>query len=262
MGLESVYYKPMLLLHVLEVICPLIFVIGMYINISMWRQGKAPIFKKKVSLSMMFKALIFNVMLQTQILKLSAVRWVMHMLIFYGFMGLAATYWWPWFFHDVMPLTYFTEGPGILVMGFVNDFFGMLLLAGTTIAIIRRFIVKPEILDTLLQDTVAVVSLFSIVVMGFFLEAMRISLEASAADWNLSYIGYALSFMFSGDATTKTIATTLWIIHTISSFALIAYIPFSKLIHIIASPLNNVINATEEAGKEELYGFWARRQAE
>src|SRR3990172_11222854 len=236
--MTDLFYKPKTIMHILEIVSPAIFCLGMYINISMWRQGKAPSLKKKPNFGMMFKALIFNVLLQTQILKLSKIRWLMHMLIFYGFMGLAATYWWPWFFKDVLPLKYFTDGPGIMYHGFVDDFFGMLLLAGTTIAIVRRFIVKPKIVDTMLQDTVAVVGLFTIAVLGFLCEGARIALETPDDGLKLSFIGYAVSLIFGDGDSTKSIASVIWTIHMLLSFALIAYIPYSKLLHIITSPTN------------------------
>ena len=55
-----------------------------------------------------------------------------------------------------------------------GDVFGVILMVGLVIALVRRYVIRSKQLDTVLKDTVAIVLLSIIVVTGFMCEAFRL----------------------------------------------------------------------------------------
>ncbi|MFH1984056.1 MAG: 4Fe-4S dicluster domain-containing protein, partial [Pseudomonadota bacterium] len=118
------------------------------------------------------KAFFVDVLFQQRILKEDFSRWLMHMLIFYGFMLL-------FFMHA---LENFISGP--LFSGyystvnpfmFLRDLFGLMVIAGVCIAVYRRFILKVPRLRTNAMDHYAILIVFVILVSGVFLEGAKIN---------------------------------------------------------------------------------------
>ena len=249
------YYKPWVYFYVLDVLVSIIFLIGIIDMVYIWTRGKEKPLKKKINIKMIGKAFLFNVLLQTQILKLSKFRWVMHMCIFYGFMGLLLFYWQTPLFTSVIPIEFYISGKGASMNEFLNDFFGLILFIGLMMAITRRFIIKPEQLETILDDGVIVVWLFVIVITGYLLEATRFAISPYTPEMTYSFIGNAIRYLVEGYKIPEYWGTYVWVFHSTISMGFVAYIPFSKLRHIFASPLNNLINASEEAHRKDIYAW-------
>ncbi|MHC1624830.1 MAG: respiratory nitrate reductase subunit gamma [Methermicoccaceae archaeon] len=201
------------------------------------------IFRRK--LSILVKTFVLEVCLQTRILRYSPLRWVMHLMIFWGWMMLFLFSMLVGFFEmlnfgfDYIGL----ETPYYLtpifwrdsILEIPNDFFGYVLLAGITIAILRRALQSSVRRLTESYDIVLIGALFIVTVTGFLAEWFRGG-------------AYVLGDTFGTFASS---APSMALFHVILSFAFgIAIIPFTKYIHIITAPL--VILATptvEEARK-------------
>ncbi len=119
----------------------------------------------------LIKVLILDVILQRRILKEDALRWVMHMLIFVGFMLLLI-------FHAFESWTssnwfenYASTGHPYL---FLRNLFGLMVFAGVAIAIYRRRILKIPRLRTNPMDVYAVMIVAVIMITGFLLEGAKI----------------------------------------------------------------------------------------
>ena len=96
------------------------------------------------------KIWLSEVFLQRQLYALSFYRWLVHMLIFYGFIGLA-----------LLPVVanilkavgylelsstfprYYLQPEGYLIIKLWGDGFGLMLLLGLVMAGIRRFVLRP-----------------------------------------------------------------------------------------------------------------------
>ena len=119
----------------------------------------------------LIKVLILDVILQRRILKEDALRWVMHMLIFVGFMLLLI-------FHALESWTsinwfenYASTGHPYL---FLRNLFGLMVFAGVAIAIYRRRILKVPRLRTNAMDVYAIWIVAVIMITGFLLEGAKI----------------------------------------------------------------------------------------
>jgi nitrate reductase gamma subunit len=105
------------------------------------------------------------------------------------------------------------------------------------IAVVRRFVLRPKIVRTELPDATSVLFLLAVVVGGFLLEGMGIAGRIPGHESNqiYSFLGYAFSWAMP--ASVGQYYDQAWLLHGVMSALLIAYIPFSKLFHMIATPI-------------------------
>ena len=79
--------------------------------------------------------------------------------------------------------------------------------------------------------------------MGFLLEGIRIVMTGYPANAAWSFAGYAISLWFSPSRGIPEVFSFMWYIHAGLTAAFIAYIPFSRLLHMILAPVVISINA-------------------
>ncbi len=180
---------------------------------------------------------------------------IMHFAIFWGFAVLllativaAIEFNFEEYLGATFPTAYFR-----LQTSFIWDVFGgVLALVGIAMAYWRRYVTKPERLNSFADDSVILAYLLILVLTGFAVEGLRIGATElnpsselyapSHAFW--SPIGWLFAVVFKGIGLSPDGMTAahkvLWWIHA-GIFALgLAYaaLSFSKLSHIIVSPLN------------------------
>lgn len=115
------------------------------------------------------------------------------------------------------------------------DAFGMWMIVGLLLAGVRRYVIKRRKMVSDGLDFVILFGLLAIAVTGFLVEAFRIaSFPASLAE--PSPVGVFIAARLSGD--TELGHRVLWWVHAALSLAFIAYLPFGKLFHLIAGPVN------------------------
>jgi len=154
----------------------------------------------------------------------------MHMSMFYGFLMLAAL-----------------SGLGLMVdivehfnllglaeeaeivkeaLGLPFDIFGYLLLIGATIAISRRILLKFVRDNTTAYDAFLIGAVFLITITGFYAEWMR-----------------GNSFLLGNAFEYPIYAPHFALIHTVMALGLFAFVlPWSKYIHVIATPMTLLAN--------------------
>ncbi|MFZ4437160.1 MAG: heterodisulfide reductase-related iron-sulfur binding cluster [Syntrophales bacterium] len=185
---------------------------------------------------------------------------IMHGLIFFGFFVLIfgaafdATE-----FHIAEPLGWaFLRGTVYIVFSFLMDLFGVAVLLGVLLAIYRRYIQKPDRLgyqgkpDNTTDDAVALLLILGIIVTGFIIEALRI--RVTCPPWEVwSFGGWYLAKAFAcvDIETTKVLHKLTWWTHTFLGLGFIAYIPYSRLIHIITTPANHFMASLQPVGAIE-----------
>jgi len=128
------------------------------------------IFSFKIFL--LLEAFVLDFLLQRRILKESFVRWLAHMLIFYGFMLLLMMH----ALETVVSEALFSEYYSTLnPFFFLRDFFGAMVLAGVILAAIRRYLSKPQRLRTGGMDHYAIMIVAVIMLSGIALEGLKIA---------------------------------------------------------------------------------------
>jgi Fe-S oxidoreductase/nitrate reductase gamma subunit len=135
----------------------------------------------------------------------------------------------------------FLVGSFYLFFELFLDVFGVIAVMGLLIAIYRRIFSKPLNLPTSRDDVFILSALMVILLTGFVMEAIRLAIDRPAwAPW--SFVGYqiALAFGNAGLVSKGTVSLyqQLWWFHAILALAAVACIPYTKLFHLITSPLN------------------------
>jgi Fe-S oxidoreductase/nitrate reductase gamma subunit len=194
---------------------------------------------------------------------------VMHLFIFWG---------WTVLFIGTLiiaahaDLVYFLEGRVYLAYSAILDIFGVIALVGLSMALLRRFVLKPPRLrlGSLWDDEMLLGLMMAIVVSGFLLEGLRIgghemagggfeahggafqsdvglggtSREAVAnpawASW--SPVGYVLARLFDGAGLSTGAMLDLhrlvWWTHLPLALGWVAWIGYGKLSHILTGSAN------------------------
>ena len=253
------YFEATALLYILTVFTLIVFFIGVYANIYLWRKGKAKSLHHRLLTGPIIKALILDVLLQAQLFKQSLVRWLMHFCIFWGFLGLLAhTTFLAIMSHFVHRDSSLAQciflGPGKNFLDIWGDLWGLTLFIGLIIAFSRRYISKAEQLDTILTDTAALLFLLTIVLTGFLSEAERLAAAPFEPYMCYSFLGSNLaSFLRSMPVLICDYISVVWV-HTLISLLFIGFIPFSKTWHIFVSPIEIALDASEKITLGESYG--------
>ncbi len=268
----------------------------------------------------LIKVLILDVILQRRILKEDTLRWVMHMLIFVGFMLLLFIHAFEsWISTNLFEDYASTAHPYL----FLRNLFGLMVFSGVAIAIYRRFILKVPRLRTNAMDRYAIMIVAVIMLTGFFLEGAKIishnefqrmveeyadtddkeELKALEAFWveefgvvspkvagpfemelltqgrelhemscqschaapGWAFISFNLSkgmrpmAQYLDDAEA---ANFLWVIHILACFIGLAYLPFSKMFHIITTPLSLMANAVMDKKRSHPANILTRQMLE
>lgn len=162
---------------------------------------------------------------------------IAHLLVYFGFLVLTFTTTMVFIHHDLGIKIY--QGEFYLWVTMFSDVFGILLLAGVLYFGYRRFLQKADPVHVSPNDSFLLVMLALLVVQGFALEGLRI--HATNDPWQLySPIGwlFAQSVWFLSVERAKEIHFVVWWFHTLTVYAFIALIPYTKFFHIITSPTN------------------------
>jgi len=130
-------------------------------------------------------------------------------------------------------------------IAFTYDFLGLCIIIGTIGAIMRRVRGKTQKAVTGGQDYVVLGLIGAILLTGFLVEGMRILLTALPLSTALpSFIGYPISLLLGlFSVRWEVVYPYGWYVHAILTGALVAYLPFSKMFHILVSPLMLLIKA-------------------
>ena len=236
-----------------------VFLLGLIGALSFWATGAGglgaalaatgrAIFSSRCG--RMLKALVLDGLLQRRLWRISPVRGLIHNLIFLPFLlrftwGMVALMgsliWpqadWPW------PLLY-KNAPAT---AFFFDLTGLMVLAGVAAAALRRLRSgRPSLPDLPRPDWPALGLLLGIVILGFLLEAMRIAMTGAPAGSGWAFIGYGLSRLLGSGQWLNSAYGYLWYAHAILTAGFAAYLPFSRMFHIILAPVLLMAQAADD----------------
>jgi heterodisulfide reductase subunit C/nitrate reductase gamma subunit len=255
------------------------------------------------------KVFVVDVVLQIRVLKEDFLRWIMHMLIYAGFILLLLMH----ALDGVVTEALFQEYESTLnPFMFLRDFFGFMVIVGIGIAIFRRIVMKVPRLKTDPMDRYAIVILAIIMLSGVLLEASKITsynaytrmvedyadtddeseLRALESLWvkefalvspfvrapfdaqmleqgreihdytcaachsrpRSAFTGYAMAKIIKPVALglDRVHAPVIfWYLHVLACFFGLAYLPFSKMFHVFASPVSLLANAVMDKEKSD-----------
>lgn len=123
---------------------------------------------------------------------------------------------------------------------FTVDLFGALLLLGIAMAAGRRYLKRPKKLLYTAEATLILVAIFVICLQGFLVEGWRIA--ATNDPWGAwspfgNLIARASRPLISV-AGLRWAHRGMWWFHLTVSFGVIAWLPYTKMMHVLTAPLN------------------------
>ncbi len=142
-----------------------------------------------------------------------------------------------------------------LYASWASEVGAVLLIIGGILAVIRRFIIRPQRLDNKPEDSLVYIWIFIIVLTGFMAKGYRIAVgDVSPTDWAAwSPVGYLFSHAIPTFAVEARNEIFVWhraLIHTVPAVILLGYIWVnrSRLQHILLSPINIFFRSLKPKG--------------
>jgi Fe-S oxidoreductase/nitrate reductase gamma subunit len=251
------HFEP--ILFALTAVAMIIFIYGVWRRWQMWRAlGKDEIRWDK--LPSRIKSLFWNGLIQAKTWK-DPYPGIMHGLIFFGFFVLLfGAIFDAGEFHITEPLFNwsFLRGNFYLSFAFLMQAFGLCVLIGVLLAFFRRYVQKPERLgykgkpDNTADDAIALLFILGIIVTGFLISALRIHVTYQQAPWeSVRFVSWFVANSVFANVETSTaliLHKIMWWTHTFIVLGFIAYIPYSRLLHIITTPVNHFLTSLKPAG--------------
>jgi Fe-S oxidoreductase/nitrate reductase gamma subunit len=250
-----------LLVHLLMLIPLFILIFGLLFHLNLYRLGRRG--KEIRQITKRLVSLFLTVFTHRTILK-DRYAGLMHLLIFGGFFVLLlGTF--TVFFQDSILRPF--SGLNLLYGNFyvlfklILDLSGIAVVVGISMGIYRRYILKPSRLDRKPEDVCFFLLIFLIILSGFGLEGLRLSVTKPPQSlW--SPVGFLFGSFFERmfeESGRLAFHRTLWWVHLGLGFLFIAYIPFSKLLHIFSSPFHIFVKSIDASVSLPPFDFRAER---
>lgn len=233
-------------MYSIALIAFVIFIVGFVRKVRGWQQGR-PI--EYDNLGIRFKTFILAIFKHDKGVYRGTFRRFMHLGVFYGFIMLTfGTLVIAIQDHFGIPLFY---GKKYLIISLLLDLFGLLAMIGIAMAAYKRYIDKPDHEDYTFDDALLLILVFLILFTGFGLEGLRIySTDDPWATWSPVGLFFSVVTQKTGLSIHSALAVHafLWYFHMLLTFGFIAYIPYSKLFHMVSSPLNIFLRSDSPIG--------------
>lgn len=135
----------------------------------------------------------------------------------------------------------FLKGGFYKLFSIVLDLAGLLALAMLGGLFIRRYVIRPEGLETKSDDAIMHGLLFAIIVTGFVIEGARMAVtELGTPLAAFSPVGLICAKLFAGmgESSLLMLHRLTWWLHLLLVIAFFALIPFTKFKHIVTTSAN------------------------
>ena len=222
----------------------LVFFFGVAVAMSLWLSGAGglggglkTVFSPRIVV--VLKSLLVDTLLQWRLLRQSPARWAIHTLILLPF---AIRFAWG----AIVLVASWTGARGAWFLALLDknhpvnallfDATGVMIVVGVCAAIARGIATRRQRLPGLPgQDRAALALIGGVVVVGFVLEGMRMAMTGASCGW--AFLGYAISGAFTAGPALGRSYGYVWYFHAALTGAFVAYLPFSRMFHILVAPL-------------------------
>jgi hypothetical protein len=181
-----------------------------------------------------------EVVLQRRIRLRGRMPWTRHMLISWGFSVLFAFDILTALLTKYLPSEPFLRGNGgWLFLKFGLNLSGMVLLAGLLIALVRglRSAGREE---AKFNDTPGTIFLLLVVVTGFVAQGMHVANVPAQPGGGWALLGHWMGEAMRAGAPYTGSYSFFWMAHALAASAFLAYLGWSRMIHVFAAPLGRL----------------------
>ena len=241
----------------------IVFWVGVYrkvisTNIVTFHMWERFLDRKGVEPRAFLRRLWKDVILQETLREQSKIRWMRHILIYWGFVLLWITDILFAFSLEYLPILgfpYISEVPHIrTVFKLFFESFGLMLLLGVSAALIWGFAVRKTD-RRIYSDTPTAVFLFFVVLTGYLAEGARFASIAYAPAMEYSFFGnFFAALLRNRGLPYSSLHQGTWFLHVILACAFIAYFPVKRLIHSCATPVGKLMQSQKVLLESKLNG--------
>lgn len=169
-----------------------------------------------------------------------------HLIVFWTFLFYATSFAWNLIrgLFPFLPIPYADEVPLVTVPMELLSVVTLVALAGMAI---RRYAFPPPRL-TLSRDAAFILVLIAVLMVTYLVgQGARAAADPEGATW--SPVGRVVGSWLGGlsASTTESLYLAVWWIHIVTVLGFLAYLPYSKHLHLLASPFN-VFTASLDSG--------------
>lgn len=224
---------------------------ALYQRLRLWQQGRPD--NRFEDLGRRFKAMLIHGLGQHKTLR-EGKPGLLHFLMYSGFIVL--------FIGTLMVAVQedlgieFLHGSFYLFYSVTLDVFGLLCLIGVGGLTYRRYVIKPTGLDNRPEDLIILLWFLAVLGSGFMVEGTRIGgTELNQhPDWAAwSPVGAIIALVFkglgAGESRFLGWHRFWWWTHMVITFGFLTYIGYSKLSHLVFSPLNIMLHKFRAKGE-------------
>ncbi len=165
---------------------------------------------------------------------------IAHLLIFWGFILFAITFWWN-LLRGLFPFLPIPYADDIGWIQFFLEIFALFVLSGIIVSAIRRFFFPPLHLQKT-TDAIIILTLIASLMITFLLQqGFRFDAELhSTSELNIleSFGMKIISFAGFDTLTSHNASAIMFLSHQALVLFFLAYLPHSKHLHLLASPFN------------------------
>jgi len=249
------------------------FILESLVVLSIWLRGRVPglppdasALRKlwrivRISLSVILSrrlpnligALFADGMAHRKLFTESRSRWLAHLFIFGSFFILGIISIVTGVMEEILHHLLHVDHPLVLaftdrdnpVLAFLNEFLGTIFLLGLLYVVYRRFIRRDPQLRTIGSDRTMLILLLLIAITGFLVESFRLlHTRPYASTAAFGFLGLGLARLLEPlDWPWEELHYACFFVHFLVTSALLFYLPFSKFLHILVSPIVVMINA-------------------
>jgi Fe-S oxidoreductase/nitrate reductase gamma subunit len=220
-----------------------ICIYGFYIRIRVYLQGRP--LNRTDNILHRLNLLIKNTLLQIKVMRVFTPG-IFHACLFWSFLLLLVGTLLIMLEVDFTKLFFgiaFLKGTLYKIFSLTLDLAGFVLILTLFYFFVRRFLFRPEGLDTTWEDYLTHGLLFTVLITGFIVEGLRIQATELKTNPELAYfspVGLLIAVSlntFSMDSLLK-MHVFFWWLHLILALIFIASLPFIKLRHIFLTSAN------------------------
>ena len=162
-----------------------------------------------------------------------------HLVIFWSFVAYATTFFWS-LLRGLAPALAIPYPDDVGWVAFCVQVLGALGVIALAVAAVRRYVFTPVSLERS-RDAAIILCLIAIVLLSSLAGAGSRALAAAGPEpWRPvgNYLAGILGFLGVSRAQAPTLYLWAWWIHMITVLGFLAYLPYSKHLHLLASPFS------------------------
>ncbi len=164
---------------------------------------------------------------------------IAHLIIFWSFLAYATTFFWS-LLRGLIPPLAIPYPDDVRWLAFCVQALGVLGMIALAVAAGRRYLFTPVSLERSWDAAIILLLIATVLLSSLGSAGFRALAATTGASWQR--VGYFLAAIFASLGVTRSQAPTFflwtWWVHMITVLGFLAYLPYSKHLHLLASPFS------------------------